>query len=240
MFRLSPPPSMTQLQDSDKKIAVVYTYLFQMSNYLNVALNNLTAENFNTETAKTINAATTSEKALSEQAGSLQALIIKTAETVRHEMDVIEVNLAEKYEAISNDFGEYKESASSRITATALGVLQEYGYNSILDALQSDMADFDTYRTTTQNYIKTGLLYHNEEEEPVYGVAIGTDVNNPQSHTATFTADKLSFWNNGVEIAYVSNSTLYITDARIQRLWLGKWAIRDRKGFTIKNTRRST
>ena len=51
---------------------------------------------------------------------------------------------------------------------------------------------------------------------------------------ATFTSDKLSFWQAGVEVAYVSNTTLYIRDLRILgTIRLGDWEIRHDNGFEI-------
>ena len=67
-------------------------------------------------------------------------------------------------------------------------------------------------------YIFSGLLSDNPA---TYGIAIGYNVTNEdgtlnnQNKSATFTADKLSFWLNGTEVAYFSNSVFHIASGEI-------------------------
>jgi hypothetical protein len=59
-----------------------------------------------------------------------------------------------------------------------------------------------------------------------YGIAIGENVTaydsqgnpylNHNAKSATFTMDRLSFWQGNVEIAYFSNGKFYITDGEIR------------------------
>jgi hypothetical protein len=76
------------------------------------------------------------------------------------------------------------------------------------------------------------LLYETEEGVPVYGLEIG-QTNSVDGATvfdkfARFAADRLSFFDsNDVEVAYISDYKLYITNAEISgSLWLsGKFKI---------------
>ncbi|MEA5144331.1 MAG: hypothetical protein VB023_12280 [Oscillibacter sp.] len=51
-----------------------------------------------------------------------------------------------------------------------------------------------------------------------------------------FTARKLSFYQDDVEVAYLSNNRLYITDAQITgRVFLGgDWQVERSNGLTLK------
>lgn len=73
----------------------------------------------------------------------------------------------------------------------------------------------------TNAYIKTGLLFYAEDGTPVYGLEIGqtntdADGNSAFDKFARFSADRLSFFDqNDVEVAYISDYKLYITNAEI-------------------------
>ena len=52
---------------------------------------------------------------------------------------------------------------------------------------------------------------------------------------ATFTADKLSFWQGGIEVAYVSNNRLNISSVNItDTMKIGPWEITQNNGFTLR------
>ena len=70
-----------------------------------------------------------------EQYNELKALIIKTAEDVRAEMDVIETKLQSDYIAKS-EWGEYTESIEATIEQTAQGVVESYEYDAQLESLK--------------------------------------------------------------------------------------------------------
>lgn len=72
----------------------------------------------------------------------------------------------------------------------------------------------------TNAYVKTGLLYENDDGTPVYGLEIGqtNDLNGVTifSKFARFCADRLSFYDaNDTEVAYISDYKLHITNAEI-------------------------
>lgn len=84
--------------------------------------------------------------------------------------------------------------------------------------------NINTIETMVRNvtaYIKTGELYTDSRGFAVYGVEIGQkniDEFGKESFNsfARFTASKLSFFDqNGIEVAYISNQKLYITQAHI-------------------------
>lgn len=229
----APPP-----QNGD--LAQIRSYLFRMSEQLNAALTSLDSA----APASSAPLSSASAPALSQQAQTLRALIVKSAETVQSQLDAMNAHLSSSYLALS-DWGEYQRNLSQDIAATAQETLASFGYEESIAALEENMASFETYRVSTGQYIKTGLLYYDGDGAPRYGVAVGeklttieVDGQNVLTRSdlcATFTADRLTFWQGGAEVAHVSNSQLFITSANItQRLLVGDWEIARDSGLTIK------
>ena len=212
---------------------------------MNIALSNLDAGNFAQGTAQAIQEVAENkwDGKLSSQYETLKALIIKTADTVESQIEAVEMELNSSYIAKS-EWGTYEEILKAEMEATAQGVVQAYGYDAQLSAANDQIADFEDYKINTQQYIKTGLLYY-EDSVPRYGVAVGEKLTTVEVDgetllartdlCATFTADKLAFWQHGQEVAYVSNSKLYITALEILgSITLGNWRITHTDGFTVE------
>lgn len=144
--------------------------------------------------------------------------------TNKQSIEKITLSLENDY-LLSSAFGSYKEEQKAAIEASASGLVQSYHLDTVLSTA-NEVANFKTWQSTTDSYIKTGLLYYEEDGLGRYGVAIGENLSQvivdgkvikEQSNLlATFTANKLSFWMYGVEAAYFSNKTLYVTDAKIK------------------------
>lgn len=240
-YIIEQPPKRTGVTATD--LVNVYSYLYRMNDNLQIALANLGAENFTPEGLKSVQKADKEQAEKQEQEYlTLRSLIIKTADTIQQEMDEIVQTLEGEYLAIS-DFGTYRESVTAEIVATANEIVQSYGYDAQLQALSDANASFGDYRTTTEQYIKTGLLYF-DGAIPRYGVAVGEKLTtvvvdgqtvlSRQDLCATFTSNRLSFWQGGVELAYVSNSQLHIAAADVDRMDMGSWRISHTYGFTIE------
>lgn len=240
MLIQSPPTLRGQEQN---QLLQIHSYLYQMSQSLNTALNSLTLESFRPETQTLVKSAA-SQRELAQSAQNLKALILKTAHEVNARMDEIRAQLKSDYVAQS-EFGEYRQTLSNEIIATAQGVVQSYDYDSRLNALDETMAGFLSYETATKQYIKTGLLFYDEEGIPRYGVAVGeSDTHITQDGetlvsrdglVATFTSDRLSFWQNGVETAWVSNGQWCTRALTVQESFtLGPWQMSHGNGLTVK------
>lgn len=219
----------------------LYSYLYQMAEQLNVALSQVTGDALSdpeTQAGKQVAAVATEEarKATAAQANALRSLIVKTAGTVTAKVDELEASLKTDYLAMS-DFGTFQENLDNQIRATAEGVVQSFDYESRLQALQQGMVEFENFETSTNQYIKTGLLYFDDEVVPRYGVAVGEklttiEVNGERVLTrtdlmSTFTSDRLSFWMGGVEVAYLSSGMLVIANAEVKgRLKVGRYVLK--------------
>ena len=107
-----------------------------------------------------------------------------------------------------------------------------------LDALNQTLIDVNAH-------IKSGLLYYDENEIPVYGLEVGqkNTVNGVEvfNKFARFCAGRLSFYdNNGTEVAYISDYKLYITHAEVTgTLKLGGYLVDTSRGVTFKWVGRS-
>ena len=266
-FNLKTPPVLQG--DERQQLHQIRSYLYQMQQQLVIALDNLTPGKIAEEAAAKMRGAETlpdgAKPTLDGAYRALKSLIIKTADTVESEIQELTQTLESSYVANST-FGTYVENAQAEFTATAQSVVQSYQYDSQLSAQQEGidaLADtlgglnsaigdvntvinnLETYNITTEQYIKTGLIYFDDDNIPRYGVAVGEKLTTVEINgeivversglAATFTSDRLSFWQNEVEVAYISNNQLYINEANIlSRLFIGNWVIDRAYGFAIK------
>ena len=229
-----------------QQCAQQYTYLFQMAQQLNMALDQL--ENIGgVSTVQQRAAAALGKPVRTEQKESyekLKSLIIKTAETVNREMDQITAQMEESYVAVS-DFGSYVARLSAYLEANPEALTQYYGF---CGQLKADMEAVDTafanYKVDTEGYIRTGIVYY-DGATPVYGVAVGQNLTateidgerlvDQNNFRAVFTATKLSFWQDSTEVAFVSNNKLYITNITVlESLELGHWKIEEKDGLAFR------
>lgn len=206
MSRVSiPQPPVFLGQDTQQTATQLYSYLFQLSEQLNVVLNSLSEDQFTESARKALvngeNAGIEkTEREIRDQYARLRSLIIATANTIESEMETMQVELEGKYVAQS-DFGTYTELTNATIEANAASITQNY--NAIM-SIQSDMAGFEDYINLTEAYIKTGLL-DNTVTPPVYGVEIGQRNNDEAPNMVRITADRIGFYQNGYEACYIAN-----------------------------------
>ncbi len=225
----------------------LYGYLFRLSEALNVALNQV--EQKIAEGAE--QAAQTAVESVTKGGQfdsllDLKALIINTAEYTRAEMDVIKTELHGEYEAVSTDYGSFKETINTTITETAEGVLREYNYGARLDGVES-------YQTDMQGYIRQGFIGYEEDGiTPLIGIAVGKGLSatkvmiDGKEYTqldetqpcAFYTDKRVSFRQNGVEVAYLSSGRLNIGDADVTgTLTVNGWLISNSSaGLTLRYT----
>ena len=106
--------------------------------------------------------------------------------------------------------------------------------------IQDDVDSMTAFIVETNAYIKSGKIDENQGI-PVYGLEIGqsnsVDGQIIFSKFARFTSDRLSFYDrNSVEVAYISDYKLYITNAEITGdLWLsGRFKIYYKGGLAFQ------
>ena len=232
-LNLSNPPRLTG--DTADQLRQITSYLYQLQRDLNVALDSV--DSVVSQAAE--DTAKAAAGTVSETAKSLKSLIIKTAGVIQQEMDTWTQTLEGTYLAIS-DFGTYREEVSQEITATATEIVNAFNYESTLAArveeLEADNSVLNSYKVQTEQYTKTGLLYFDEFDVPVYGYAVGevltrVTVNGEETVRredlmATWSAGRLNFWQGGNIVAYYANNKMYVTDGEfLNSLQIGDWII---------------
>ena len=239
-FYLAPPGAA----GSTAELRAVFTYLHKMAEYLNVAMNSIEAESLTPAARETLSGS--GQAAQKKQAGeysALKSLIIKTADVVRSEMNVLETRLHSATVAES-EFGAYREEVGNAIRAAAENVEARFTTKAELNSYAEGQASVTQYAAETSQYIRAGILRY-ENGVPVVGIAVGKDLAAEtadgvttilqQGFRSTFTADRLSFWHGETEVAYVSDNMLHINEAQVMgKLTLGNWEMSAAGGLTLK------
>ena len=204
--------------DEKQQLTQLQRYLGAMSDKLNHALMTITIEQMAPETRQVI---TEAEEKATQQAQGLKALIVKTAEIVRHEMEEIRVTLQDNYEALSSQFGTLETNLTNELALTAAGVQQNFSY---IETIQENEEGYNTFINKYQSHIYVGVIGYNQDTgAPITGISIGEDVTsangtlNVDKQMATFTAEKLSFFQNGIEVAFFAKNVFYIANGEVTR-----------------------
>ena len=227
MSTFSPPPAPEG--SVQQQLQRQYAYLFQMHQQLNLALDALQPAAPAARTAARVSTGT------KEEYNTLKSLVVRTAKQVRREMDTMSLQLQGEYVA-AGDFGSYIEQLSSHIEANPEALTQYYRFAADRQSnVEAVDAAFSAYKTGTEGYIRTGIVRY-DGDVPVYGVAVGQNLTvrevdgeqvvEQNNFRATFTASRLSFWQDATEVAYLSNNRLYITNISVLGdVTVGKWRV---------------
>lgn len=236
-------PNITAKTETEQLLQM-RSYLYQLSQQLQWAFSTISTE-VRTDSSTAASAQGKKQESSPAQTfGEIKSLIIKSADIVNAYYDQINSRLTGLYVAQS-DFGTYAQQTDLNIQGNSQSINQLFAneqtiltsintlYSNVranigrLDHLDSEASEVSNkvdqlyaQSMLTNAYIKTGLLYYSEDGSPVYGLEIG------QSNTvggetvfdkfARFAADRLSFFDsNDIEVAYVSDYKLYITNAEI-------------------------
>ena len=225
-------------------------YLCGMAEQLNLA--DWSARAALTEIAQAIDADGLSEeekKTTLSGYAALKSLIIKTADFAAANSEVWSAKLAGNYVAAS-DFGTYLEKTQLTIEGNSVGIKQLYDYTAGVN---------NAFSVNAQQYIKTGLLYYNDVT-PVYGVGVGniettvTDgggriVDRTKNELLTVTPKRISFWQEGMEVAYLSEKKLHFPSGTLEAYnakltgtitaaagsAFGPWTIADGSIYRVEN-----
>lgn len=252
-FRVETPPALRG--EPEQQLSLMSSYLFRLSEALNVALNSLSERSYTSATEVQVSKSDSVNKSLATDTtvasyNELRGLINNTSIYVHSEIDKLSTELERQYVAISDDWGTFQENISSSIEATAEGIVQSYGYDAEIQTLHEEAAGFSAYKISTEGYIRQGFIDYDENNIPIVGIAIGQGLTSTKvtingveyqkidstASCAFYTATKVSFRINGQEVAYVSNRKLYIGDVEITGSVVlgGKWMISTASGLSIK------
>lgn len=218
------------------QLTQIRSYLYQFAEQMRWALNTIDSGNnssvVDTATGRTYETAEPDDA--ESTFNSIKSLIIKSADIVEAYYDKINARLEGLYVAQS-DFGTYINETAQQIESTSQLIQQNY------TDIQKILSDIEVINEIVANaYIKSGLLYYDENGVPVYGLEIGqqnvVDGEEAFDKFARFTSDRMSFYDqNDTEVAYISDYKLFITNAEVTgTLTLGGYRIDTSNGLTFK------
>ena len=146
---------------------------------------------------------------------SLKQLVIQTADFAMENSEVFTKVFSGSYVAKS-DFGEYVKNTQLTLEANSEGITQLYEYT---DGINNQ------YTGQSRQYVKTGLLYY-DGVTPRYGVGVGNISTKIQSgkevidqsagEAVTVTPGRLSFWQQGLEVAYLTDKVLHFPSGTLE------------------------
>ena len=252
--RLDMPP-MTSGTDREQ-LSAVRDYLFVMARRLNAAFASLAgAASAAPADAPVLTAVNDSALPVSaDDINALKSRIVSAAAAVEREIETVETQMRSQYVARS-DYGTFAETVTASLAASAGSFSALYDYYSALSAsVAAAGAGFDGYVSRTSASIRAGIVGW-EGSTPVFGVAVGQGITattvtvdgteydeiDRGRFLSVFTAKKLSFRQNGTEVAYLGGERLHITAAHISdRLEIGSgWLVTPLGGLTVKWTGRA-
>nr|DAE22263.1 MAG TPA: hypothetical protein [Podoviridae sp. ctKS020] len=194
--------------DESTRLKKIEKYLYDLDDQLRFILSNLEVDNFTVETRSELQVgAAAKEKAqtdLKKRIDALKQKIILTAEELNTDLAETRESLTGSIQAISNQFGTYSAEYMKERVENVLGEI----------TLFQKVEDISGYVVTSQGYIKTGELDTDESGKSIYGVEIG-EVEGDSGLKLRLVKDRISFVENGYEIAYISGKELYIRQAKI-------------------------
>ncbi len=203
-------------KDASPDVKKLYTAVTLLSEQLKYVLSNLDEENFVTRLRDGVGGVSSVKADVSD----LKAAIIKTAETVRLTREHLAATLRNEYVALS-DLGEYTEEAIASYEVDGKGIEQ---YFSLIGAVADDVEKIS-------GYIRCGVLDGDE-----IGIEIGDVAGTGGSpFKVRLTGNRLSFMSGSVEVAYLSDSSLYVTKATVTgKFMIGDYEINPSDGIVFK------
>ena len=229
--------------------------LYDLRNYLvRLALSLEPAIQQATElTAAASPTASVQAAAQKQEAQELKSLIVKTANVIEHEMDVLSQSFSETYLAIS-DFGTYRENIAATFTQTARGVVESYDFQGQLNALDAAGQATRGAVDTLQGEIRRGLIVDPSTGDTVLGIAIaeklsftGSTVTRdgqtyyelaPGQTFGLYTATGWQFWIGGSKRGWFNavDGMLHVLSLAVENTLLlgGGWVVTMTDGLGIK------
>lgn len=204
---------------TQEQMAQFRSYMHQLVEQLNWAMNSI--DQVQTQVVTNINK--TIEKSANKEDpdievtfDALKPLIIKSAEIVSAYYEEMNTRFVGEYVAQS-DFGTFTEVTEQKISQNSTGIEQTF---TNIQSIETDIENLNFNLAEAIAHIRSGLLYYDENEVPVYGLEIGqkntVDGVEVFNKYARFTSDRLSFYDkNDNEVAYVSDYKLFIRNVEI-------------------------
>ena len=186
---------------------------------------------------------------------TLRALIIKTANVVQQNIDLVSAELHMDYLALS-DFGSYQENVQLQIEATAKQIVESYEYDAQLNAINTELGSMTSDVQSIRGEIRRGFISDPETGETAFGVAIAESLSftgqtverdgityytlSSGQTLGLYTATGWQFWINGSKRGWFDSrdSQLHVSELNAERgIQLGAdWVMSAVGGFGLRYT----
>lgn len=230
-------PNITGKTDTEQ-LSQIKSYLYQFASQLQWALSSVeTGNSSNVEMVQTSSGTAKKQEDPTSNFNELKALIIKSSDIVEayyHTIDNL-LKTSGDYTAYS-EYGAFTEKTDLWISATDKKINQNVRD---FQAIYDENGNLRT-ELLINGCIHTGIIEYADSGEAVVGIQIGqtTTKNGKEvfNQFARFTSNKLSFYDsNAVEVAYISDTKLHITNAEISgSLKLGKFVLDTSNGLALR------
>lgn len=189
--------------------------LCRLTEQLKYVLSNLDEGNFSAKLAGSVGGVS----GIKRDVSGLKEAIVKTAELVKKTEEKISSEMRNTYAAIS-DIGEYTMESIADYEVDGMGIDQ---YFNLVSTVAGEV-------DRLSGYIRCGVLDGDE-----IGIEIG-DLSSPSSmFKVRLTGNRLSFFSGEEEVAYMSDSSLYVTKAIVSgKFTLGDYEIDPTNGLVFK------
>ena len=217
------------------KVSQLQSYLYQLSEELNHALNAAEAaqEARVVELSKQNSKIEPGTPAAESTFEAVKSLIIKSADIVSAYYDEMTKTFNSQYFA-GSDFGNFKNDTTTQINANAERIQQTITnvqtVSTNVTGLGNTVAQIETEMRETKGYIRSGILGTDQQGNNILGVEVGQNFGlSNEERFARFTADGVHIYNsNGTEVAYFTNDRMYITSAEVKRSFrVGGYVMKD-------------
>ena len=222
---------------TEQQMAQIRSYLYQMVEQLNWALNTIDTDNM-TENRNIVVSKSDSmtEPEAQSTFNAIKSLIIKSADIVTAYQEEFNKTFSGEYVSKS-DFGTYMNTTMQELDISPDAIKQSF---TDIQTIESDVDGINDALVDVTAHIKTGKSYEDDDGSPVYGVEVGqkdiVDGVEVFNKYARFTSSRLSFYDqNGTEVSYISDYKLYITNVVITgNIWIGKYVMDTSIGIAFK------
>ena len=215
---------------TQEQIRQVHSYLYQVVEQLNWALNTIETSSSSANTSATTSIESDSQTSQEETSlntfNSIKGLIIKSADIVNAYYEEIDnlLKLSGEYVAEASfpeGSAKFVQNTTNTLKANSDSIVQYYDN---MQKILSEIESIENQLIDVNAYIKSGLMYTEDDGTPIYGLEIGqkTEKNGVETFNqyARFIANKLSFFDsNGYEAAYISDKKLFINNVEINYLF---------------------
>jgi hypothetical protein len=221
--------------DTDRgQLAQIKSYLYQLAEQLNWGLVNLQPDSFatnSTNPTKVIQSGQSGENPKAEAENtfnSIKGLIIKSADIVNAFYEEISKRLEGEYVAQS-DFGTFKESTESTLTATSKALEIKFSNDQEISA-DGNTIEYTAIRSADA-WVKVGILDYTGNGFPIYGMEIGqydTDGEGTELRSARYLPGGVELYGSDQDnpVVVIDQATLTITNVKISKsLTLGGYLI---------------